>query len=109
MGPMISDALYLDSGCGSVSKWASIWSSQERGPLGEPQVSHCTASPSLLQLVSLGSSEKPERAVPNFLPGIQGGCGVFFITEFALPSKPIFSEVHLQASPAPFQPPSLPF
>lgn len=45
----------------------------------------------------------------QFSSGIQGGCGMFFIIEFALPSKPIFSEVHLQASPAPFQPPSLPF
>lgn len=42
MGPMISNALFLDSGCWSVSKWASIWSSQERGPLGEPRVSHCS-------------------------------------------------------------------
>lgn len=67
------------------------------------------ASPSLLQFNSLGSSEKLERAVSNLLPGIQGGRGVFFIIEFALPSKPVFIEVPLQASPAPFQSTALPF
>ena len=37
------------------------------------------------------------------------GHGVFLIIEFSLPSKRIFSELHLQACPAPFQPPAVPF
>ena len=53
-------------------------------PVGGP-----AASPSLFPS---GLSQLLREAVSNLLPGIQGGHGMFFIMEFSLPSKRIFSE-----------------
>lgn len=46
------------------------------------------ASPSLPQRFG-----KRRKAVPNLLPGIQGGWGLFLITGFALPSRPVSARV----------------
>ena len=89
VGPMTFNPLCLDSvqqcfhmgirlqirGKRGLVPWA-LWEDRQPAPLSSHRAS--------LQLL--------REAVSNLLLGIQGGHGMFFIMEFSLPSKRIFSE-----------------